>query len=392
MVVLLINTNDKGGAATACIRIHEELLRQGVKSRILFLNKTREDIPHAYYFNKKLSIFKRIEIKLKTLFSKSIDIKKMFNVEWFSYPYSKYDVTNHFLYKEAEVIQFNWVSGFLDETSFFRKNDKPIVWRMPDLYCCGGGYHYEKDVPFQQLTNVLSKNSKIRQKALKNATIHFVPISKWVFDKAQKSHLIQDFPKTIIHNGLDFSIFKPLDKQKARELLSLPMDKKIVLLGADQIKTKRKGFNEALKALEMIGRKDIQPVIFGKTKEELPTYLINLGYINNIEKLIQVYSAADIFLMPSLEEAFGQVTIEALSCGIPVVSFPNGGSLDIINNGMNGELAEDFSFEALFKALSKALLTTYNSEMIIKDVKTRFDISNKVCEYIDLYKAILYER
>ncbi|GAB1309288.1 glycosyltransferase family 4 protein [Urechidicola sp. KH5] len=385
MTVLHINTNDKGGAANACIRIHEELLRQGVKSRMLFLNKSKDNIPHAHYFNKKLSFFRRVELKLKSIFFKNIDIRTTYDVEWFSFPKTNYDITTHFLYKEADIIQLNWVSGFLDEPSFFKKNVKPVVWRMPDLYCCGAGYHYEKNFPTERLRTVLNKNFAIRKKVFKKANIHFVAISNWVYQKAQESELINSFPKSIIHNGLDLSKFKPVEKVEARKLLNLPQDKTILLLGADQINTKRKGFFDALEAIDMLEHKGLQPVVFGKTKTSLSSQIINLGYIDSLDKLIQIYSASDVFLMPSIEEAFGQVTIEALSCGIPVVSYPNGGSLDIIRNGQNGEIANDFSVKALSTALRKALYTNYDSEVIIEDIKIRFDIKDKVKEYIEVY-------
>lgn len=391
MKIVHINTNDKGGAATACIRIHLALLDHGVDSKILFLNRTKTNIPETYQFRKKLTLGKRIINKLRRmLFAKPLTIKEKYpEIEWFSHPKSPYDVTTHPVYKEADIVQLNWVSGFLDEPSFFRKNKKPVVWRMPDLYACGGGYHYEKGFPFDKLDDLLGENAAVRTKALKNNNIAFVAISNWVKEKADESAIIGTFPTQVIHNGLNFSVFKPMEKLEARSLFGLPSDKKIVLLGSDISMSKRKGIQLAIEALALLDSGIFQPVIFGHYEDKLPPNFIRTGYVKEEGKLAALYTAADLFCMPSIEEAFGQVTIEALACGVPVISFPNGGSLDIIKDGFNGILATDFTVEALSEALQKAVAIDFNSESIIKDIHERFDIRQKIEAYMELYHKLL---
>ncbi len=394
MKVLHINTMDEGGAAVACTRIHLGLLAKGIDSKILLLKKKR-NISETYRFEIiKKSFLDKVFLKLKYIFIKNEARNKMLNmsvVEIFSYPTSAYNILNHPLYKEADIIQLNWVSGFLDEPSFFANNTKPVVWRMPDLYACGGGNHYEVGFPFNLYENELKANTEIRRKFLNGKNITFVPISNWVKQKAENSVLIADFPKKLIHNGLDFSIFKPIDKKVARELFNLPQDKPILLIGADKLNVPRKGLKIALEAIGKMNLKDYNIVIFGNVTFEIPEKFIYLGAVTDERLLPALYSAADYFLMTSIEEAFGQVTIEALACGVPVISFPNGGSVDIIKNNINGILAKDFTAEALVNAINLAFLTNFDSEIIIKDVKLRFNIIDKVKEYIELYKMVLNE-
>lgn len=390
MKVLHINTNDRGGAATAIIRIHLGLLNKGVDSKILFLNK-RKDTPQTFGFVNTHSKFKRIVQKLKGMLSTSAkSIRENHpDIEWFSDPTSPYDITEHPLYKEADIIQLNWVSGFLDEPSFFRKNTKPVVWRMPDLYACGGGYHYEKGFPFSELNNRLKRNEKLRKSALSNADVTFVPISNWVKEKAEASSIISKFPKQVIHNGLDFSTWKPGDKQEARKHFDIPLDKKVILIGADIAHVQRKGFNIAVEAIQKLNNPNLITVVFGNYPEELPKGFLKVGKIESEEKLVRLYSASDYFLMPSIEEAFGQVTIEALSCGVPVISFPNGGSLDIIKPNLNGVIAKDFTSASLSEAIQTALSQSFNSQEIIKDIRSRFNIEDKVDAYYSLYQQLL---
>ncbi|MCF6182627.1 glycosyltransferase [Lutibacter sp.] len=392
MKILHINTMDEGGAAIACIRIHLGLLERGIDSKILLLNKKR-NIKNTYKFKvDKLTFLDKVINKIGKIFvhkNNKFDISTFDGVEMLSFPNSKHNILNHPLYKEADIIQLNWVSTFLDEPSFFANNTKPIVWRMPDLYACGGGYHYEVGFPFKKLEKVLNKNYSIRKKALKNVDITFVPISKWVKGKANESKLLERFEKTMIHNGVNFNVFKKLNKIESRKIFNLPQEKKIILIGADRLNTKRKGLELALDALDKIDLKETVIVIFGNSSCKLPKEIISVGSVTDERLLPVLYSASDYFLMSSIEEAFGQVTIEALACGVPVISFPNGGSLDIIRPNENGVLARDFTVESLAQAINEALNMEFSDDIIIEDIRERFNIVDKVNDYIDLYKSLL---
>ena len=399
--VLHINTFDHGGAATACIRIHLCLLKKGIDSKILFLKKTK-NIQEAYEFNIKSNyvsfyikkLYKKITNKICLKNKNSLTNRKK-NAEVFSFPYSNYKITKSSLYKEADIIQLNWVSGFLNEQTFFKKNKKPVIWRMADLYACGSGYHYEKYFPFEKLKKELNINYKIRKQVLKNNNITFVPISEWVKLKANESSLIYNFPKKVIHNGVDLNIFKPHNKKYSRNVFNLKDDKTILLFGSDFIQNKRKGLDLLINALNLLPQNEnIQLVTFGNfniTKENILKYykIIHIGNILDERLLSVLYSAADYFIMPSIEEAFGQVTIESMASGTPVISFPNGGSSDIIINGQNGFLSDDFSAESLSKSIILGLNTKFNRSDIVKYIKENFNIEEKCEQYIELYKSVL---
>lgn len=408
MKVLHINTFDTGGAATACRRIHMGLLEKGIDSKMLLLHKT-QSIPETYSFTadcaeKKArpSMLRKIRRKIVRALTKRqrMEARKKeadFNrrqegVEVFSFPNSVYDVTTHPLYREADIIQLNWVSGFLDEPSFFEKNTKPVIWRMADLYACGGGYHYEKNFPFEALRPELEANFTIREKALAGKKICMVPISDWVRQKACESPLLRSFPKQVIHNGLDFNIFQRHDKRFCRKVFNLPSDGRILLFGSEVVQSKRKGFDLLIKALGKINRQ-VHLVFFGVAPDlsgfDLGHPMHAIGTVADERMLSVLYNAADYFVMPSIEETFGQVTIEALASGTPVISFPTGGSSDIIIPGLNGLLATDFTADALADVICRALETDFDPEVIVEDVKTRFDITKKVESYVALYEQLL---
>ncbi|GAB6009245.1 glycosyltransferase [Dysgonomonas reticulitermitis] len=395
MKILHINTYDTGGAANACLRIHKGLLDKGVDSKVLVLYKSK-DFPEVYEFNYWENTKNRLQRFLKrwkyNRYKEKMDqlnnFKEKYPVEIFSCPKTIFDITEHPLYKKADIIQLNWVAGFLDEPGFFQKNTKPVIWRMPDLYVCGGGYHYEKGFPFDIYNVLLQKNNSLRRKSLKGKKINYVAISNWEEQKARKSEFLKDQPITVIHNGIDTNLFKQHDKNSARKELNIPQDAKIILIGAQSLSNPRKGTSLLLEAMNGISDKNVLFYGFG-SNENIDARINSLGFIKDETLLAKIYSTADLFVMSSIEEAFGQVFIESLACGTPVASFPNGGGMDIIKNGFNGFLAEDFTSDSLAKAINKALDTTFDKDAIRKDIIERFNIEDKVNQYIDLYKSIL---
>lgn len=396
MKVLHVNTVDFGGAATACLRIHKGLLKHGVDSKVLFAHRTK-NVPHTYAISvpqKGLiaGIWERVVAKIVYLLNKdkaALIQSKLKPGMLFSNPTSKYDITEHPYYKEADIIQLNWVRGLLDEPSFFAKNTKPVIWRMPDLYTCGGGYHYELGFPFSELSQELAKNAATRKQALQKANLTVVPISDWMKEKADQSEIIGRFKKVVIHNGIDSGTFREYDAAFSRSVFNLPQDKIILLFGADIPADERKGYTLLLEAIKQIGRTDICLCVFGSGEVPEAANVFNVGHVNDERLLSILYSAVNYFIMPSVEEAFGQVTIESTACGTPVVSFPNGGSKDIIIEGFNGVLAKDFTAPALAAAIQKALTIEFDRKAIAQDTYKRFNINDKINEYISLYKSLL---
>lgn len=395
MKILHINTSDRGGAATACIRIHKALLDANIDSKVLVLHKRghEHEVYQFNYWENTRSIFHSIQKRIKLYLYKR-KMRKLYQslpphtIE-FSFPNTIYDITEHPLYKEADLIQLNWITEFVDEPSFFTKNKKPLVWRMSDLYACGGGNHYETGFPFEAFKKYLSENYKIREKALQNQDLHLVPISRWAEQKAQESSLLKKYPTKVIHNGVDLNVFKPYDKAYSRYLWQIPTDKTVILVGGGTVKYPRKGIMLLLDVLKKWNRDDVHFCCFGDNDSLEDDRVQALGGVHDERLLATLYSAVDFFLMTSLEETFGQVTLESIACGTPVISFPNGGSRDIIKDGINGVLTEDFTAESLFDGIEKALAQSFDREVIRKDAVSRFNIDDKAQEYIDLYRQIL---
>lgn len=421
MKILIISTNDFGGAGKASVRLHTGLLNSGIDSKILFLNK-RFNYPEAYVFQKPYnnSLLKKINRKVfKTLrdlkllkSSKKIKEEKFIEnrekgLELFSYPNSKYDITQSELYKQADLINLHWVSGFLDYQSFFKKNKKTVVWTLHDMNPFSGGEHYQeeflgmdnKGFPIKRTLSIEEKQLFENVLKLKKNTLgrvqnlYFVTLCNWMTNTITNSDFFNKFPIHHIPNGIDSKIFTIRDKVYSRNLLNISLDKKVVLFVADLINANRKGFNFLVNAIEKLESDNVQLLVIGKKNEKLEglNNIIQYGTVNDNKLLSSVYSAADVFVIPSLMDNLPNTVLESLLCGTPVIGFPIGGIPDMIYNNKNGIIANEVSVEALVNAITRFLNNRVldSNEEIRSDAIKKYDLEVQSKNYIKLFKSLI---
>jgi glycosyltransferase involved in cell wall biosynthesis len=163
--------------------------------------------------------------------------------------------------------------------------------------------------------------------------------SEWVAGEAKRSSLLGNFPIQAIHYGIDLETFRPRDKESARRVLGIPAEAALVMFVADGVSNPRKGFAylvEALKQLRASRPTVLLSVGRGNQRVEGPFEHLHLGSVNNDFFLSIAYSAADVFVIPSLEESFGLTLIEAAACGVAGVGFQAGGIPELIEPGGTG--------------------------------------------------------
>jgi glycosyltransferase involved in cell wall biosynthesis len=167
---------------------------------------------------------------------------------------------------------------------------------------------------------------------------------------------MHEWPIEVIPYPIDTNFWKPLKKNLARELLDLPKDVPLVLFGAvGGGHDPRKGFDLLLDSLKLLNEdqraKNLEVVVFGqrepKVLPEINFPIHYKGYLHDDISLRALYSAADVMIVPSRLEAFGQTATEAQACGTPVVAFNIGGLKDIILHLKTGYLAKAFDTQDL---------------------------------------------
>jgi glycosyltransferase involved in cell wall biosynthesis len=191
---------------------------------------------------------------------------------------------------------------------------------------------------WKRKSNLISK--------IANKTV-FVAVSNWQLDCAVNSSILGCCQVVTIANAINTSIYKPCDKSDARVAWSLPLNKKIILFGANSPTIDRnKGFTELCIAIKHLDRSDVQLVVFGSSEPKEPLDLgfpiHYVGHLHDDVSLSVLYSAADVMLVPSKQESFGQTACESMACGTPVVAFATSGLLDIVDHKVNGYLASQY--------------------------------------------------
>jgi len=219
---------------------------------------------------------------------------------------------------------------------------------------------------------------------------------------ARSSSLFRDTRIETIPLGLDTEKYKPHHQHFAREVLNLPQDKQLVLFGAiGGTSDRRKGFHLLLPALQRLSQSgwqdQIELVIFGSSK---PEQAIDLGFkthyvgrLNDDLTLALAYSAADVMIVPSIQEAFGQTASESLSCGTPVVVFNATGLKDVVDHQQVGYLAAPFCSEDLAKGIAWVLEDKERQQKLRFQAREKslreFTSKSQAQRYLSLYAEVI---
>lgn len=155
--------------------------------------------------------------------------------------------------------------------------------------------------------------------------------------------------------GFETDVLRPRDRRLCRELLGLPQDRFIVLSSASSLDDERKGLSHLAEAMRTLDLPDSLVVCIGHLPpDQAPPIpgMRAMGYMDDLQRIAMLYSACDIFVGPSLEEAFGQVFIEAAACGTPAIGYPVDGVPEAIAHGVTGLVAARKDPAALADAIS----------------------------------------
>lgn len=416
-ILHLSATDVAGGAARATYRLHTGLKRLGHDSRMLVGKKWGEDAsveaiqPTREWVSRLKRKLRRRRIQAD--FARYANSRPA-GLEPFSD--DRTEIGDAVLRQlrglmPADVINLHWVAGFLDHESFFSHVPKniPLVWRLADMAPCTGGCHYDEGCgrfenqcgacPQLGSKDEADLSRQVWQRkhdALRrHGNIHLAATSNWIAKQSRRSSLLRDFPVTVIPNGLDTADFAPRDKGFARDTLGLPQTARIVLFAAESLAVKRKGFGLLLEALAGLqDEPDLMLLSVGSAKSaiESPVPQVNLGRINIDRHLSLAYSAADVFVIPSVQESFGQTVSESLACGTPVVGFATGGMLDMVRPGQTGQLVEVGDTAGLRDAIRSMLhdprtLAAYSTrcrEIAVAE----YSIEAQAAAYVRLYESL----
>lgn len=290
--------------------------------------------------------------------------------------------------------------------NYISKNNIPVVWTFHDIftmtgqcffsdyvncdkwkYGCGNcpQLHREPASLIFDNTKLLWKKKKQWFTSVSNMTV--VTPSAWLAGLVKES-FFNKYPVKVINNGINLNIFKPTESNFRKEH---NLENKYLVLGiAYKWEDLRKGadvFNRLANDLDdkyqiiMVGTND-------NVDKTLNSKIISIHKTYNKEELIKIYSTCDVFAMPTREDNFPTVNMEAIACGLPVLTYRTGGSPEAINETC-GSVVEKDDYDNFLKEIKRICETKpYSKEACLKRSK-QFAVENKYKEYIQLFNEIL---
>ncbi|MDP4188162.1 MAG: glycosyltransferase family 4 protein [Bacteroidota bacterium] len=409
MKVLHLSTTDiSGGAARAAYRLHKGLQEIGVESYMLVQTRISKDSSVLSTKNLWNSLFYKFFTWIDTVI---LSFYPQRDKVYFSLDLKHINLLRKIRQINPDIIVLNWVSGFMGINQL-KKFHKPVLWIQHDMWAFTGGCHYNRDcIQFKtscgncpllnsRLKNDLSSIEFKKKQKTYNRTknLYIIALSSWMGNCVTESELFKD--KTTIHipNGIETEIFQPRDKNAAREIFHLPANRKLILFGASWATAeKRKGFDYLLKALEFLKDGNCELIVFGEAQndlsKELPCKIYFMGHLNDDVSLSQLYSAADVMVVPSIQENLSNAIMESMSCGTPVVAFGIGGNGDMIEHKKNGYLASPFDVKDLALGIQWVYeddkrWETLSSEARLKVLRD-YSCIKIAGEHLNLYQKIL---
>ena len=418
MKVTLINTSDAGGGApAACMRLLKALELQQVDTMLQVQEKKTaeplvESIGDDFWTGLKTK-FNFYYERLPFIWFKARDKSVRFA---FSTADAGTDITNQPDILSADILHLHWTnSGFLSIKNLKQlfSTGKPVVWTLHDMWAFTGGCHYAGECDHfknecgncwmlrKPYNEDLSYRGFFRKKYMLKAAknVVFVTCSHWLADVARTSALLKGFRIETIPNPIDTEIFSPKDNDATRVKLNISPTSKVILFGAANIMDRRKGINYLVEALSILKNNypgEVEIVIFGKNKEFdtglLPFKVHEVGVVTAQTELAALYSLADVFVSPTLEDNLPNTVMEALACGTPVVAFNTGGVPDMVDHFNNGYLAEYKSADDFATGIRFVLNAAKNGKLAAnarKKVLDNFSNEKVAQQYMAVYQSIL---
>lgn len=321
-----------------CTDLADALTEQGHTVKIAY---GREEVPDKY---KKYAvrIGSDLDVKLHGVRARLLDesgfgskIATVKFIEWVK----KYD---------PDVIHLHNIHGYYINIevlfNYLRTCEKKIIWTLHDCWAFTGHAAFceaancerwkkcchncpkRDDYPKSLYDNSKLNWLKKRKTFTGIPNLQIITPSKWLAGLVKKSFL-RKYPVSVIYNGIDTSVFKPVDSSDLRKKLNIGNKK--VILGVAAIWDARKGLADFIKLNTLINKNEYQIILVGLTEKQiskLPKSMIGITRTDSVEQLVEFYSLAYVFVNPTYEDNYPTTNLEAIACGTPVITYDTGGS------------------------------------------------------------------
>jgi glycosyltransferase involved in cell wall biosynthesis len=385
--VLHVNTTDlDGGAARAAHRIHTAQRRIGVDSHMLVLRRRDADpYVHQPQVRADQVALQRLRMGLGGQIAarqKTSGNPSQRSVAWLSSGLGRWINDSDF-----DLVNLHWVGEEMLSVTEIGALRKPICWTMHDMWPFTGAEHYDDlNHPGRYLTDYATSTRapgdrgpdldawtwRRKRRAWRAQRFALISPSHWLAGCAASSSLMGGQPIHVIENCIDTQRFRPIERGVARAILGVDPRRRYILFGAvSSTSDSRKGFHLLQPALRTVAQRlgaeaGVELLVFGSGQPgNPPDFGMPVHYLGSFHDevtLSLLYSAADVFVAPSMQDNLPNTLVESLACGTPCVGFRIGGLPDLVHTPQAGWLADPFDVEDLAEAVMKVLQTPVGAD------------------------------
>ena len=314
--------------------------------------------------------------------------------------------------QKIEVIILHSLHGhYLNMPLFFnfvKKHKIKIVMHLHDCYMFTGKCTYYSAVHCEKWLSTCSHCpmkkaypkslffdasrflQKKKQKWFSDLDCKIIGNSNWTSGEAKKSKL-STYPIFTVNNWIDLSIFRPKEDNKDIEIL--PKDKFIILAVSVDWTPNTPRYNDLLKLSKLIDN-NYHIFMVGKCNSPINSNNITLiEYMDNVQKLVDLYSAADCFVHFSIEDSFGKVIAEAQACGTPAIVYNSTACKDVVQNNITGYVAEPRNVNQVYEYIKAIKKNTkkYYSNNCREWAEKNFNKAINCQKFLDIVTGSNYE-
>lgn len=293
--------------------------------------------------------------------------------------------------ERADIVHLHWIGGALVSLRDVSKIRSPVVWTLHDPWAVTGGCHYPHlcerwaqqcgccpQLGSSQL-NDLSAYNRRKKVAFASSVAAFISPSMWLANLVLASGVVLRERVHVIPNGVDAQRYEVVELPTARRALGLSLDTLVFAAGAADLGERRKGsqfLGNALSRVAAQTKRRVTLVLFGSGKQEVDPEreceVRYIGEVRNDRDFAVLFGAADALILPSLQDNLPNIALEALACGCPIIGFPSGGLVEIVDDS-TGEIAKDISDLSLSDAILSWLSRSRSRHTLARVCRERFE-------------------
>lgn len=361
----------------------------------------------AYYGRKSKSIDENA-IKFNNFFGNANQAVQtfIFDNHAFSCKRATYKLVKKLVDFAPDIIHLHNLHGYYIHAGvlfdYLKCHKVKVVWTLHDCWAFTGHCpHFEAincykwltrcdncpiyhKYPFSFNKHNASKNYELKKKvftSLDSDQLYLVTPSKWLKEQVERSFL-NKYRCIVINNGIDLSMFKYCPFNQIND--------KFTILAVSSMWYEEKGLNDLVKLSHMIND-EMKLIVIGLTKKQCDLFSKNtlcLQRTNDIRELVDYYNKADVFVNFTYEDTFPTVNLEAMACGLPVLTYKSGGSTEMVDDDC-GCIVDKYDIDGmvdkLWKLKNREIL--FDRRLIANKMK-QYDVNMMYMNYKQLYERV----